>query len=230
MNDKIITALDFDNFDEAASLVDKLNDAVWFKVGLQSFLSFGDELIQHVNNNNHKLFLDLKFKDIPNTVAGAVKASLKYNPGMLTIHMSGGGAMVKAAVDAAAEKEDLRVLGVTVLTSMSDEDLKDIGGSYTAEETVLRLVDLGLANGLNSFVCSPMEIEPIKSRFGKDVTLVTPGIRPEWSAKGDQKRVFTPAMAVEKGTDYMVIGRPITKNENPSEAYRRICEEIENRS
>ncbi|MCK4765692.1 MAG: orotidine-5'-phosphate decarboxylase [Candidatus Aminicenantes bacterium] len=226
MKDRIITALDVDNIVEAKALVDKLAEAVFFKVGLQAFLGFGNELITHLKSKNKKLFLDLKFKDIPNTVYGAVKSSLKYTPEFLTIHLSGGAAMIKQAVAAAADVPGLSILGVTVLTSLSAADLKDIGVALAPEDAVLKLCELGLNNGLNSFVCSPLEIAPIKKRFGRDVVLVTPGIRPEWAAKGDQQRVFTPKMAVEAGSDYLVIGRPITRSESPHDAFIKILDEI----
>ncbi len=226
LKERIIIALDFDNFDAARQCVDQLEEAVFFKVGLQAFLEYGQDIIGYLEEKGKKLFLDLKFKDIPNTVYGAVKSAFRYSPDFLTIHASGGGDMVKKAVEAASEKEGLTILGVTVLTSMSGQDLQDTGGNLTPEENVLKLCQLGMNNGLFSFVCSPMEITPIREKFGKKATLVTPGIRPEWSVKGDQKRVFTPKMAIEAGSDYLVIGRPITKAENPSEAFQRILQEI----
>jgi orotidine-5'-phosphate decarboxylase len=226
MKDRIITALDFENAAEAKKLVDNLEDAFFFKVGLQAFLGFGEELLAHLKSKNKKLFLDLKFKDIPNTVYGAVKSSLKYDPDFLTIHLSGGAEMIKKAVEAAGEKPGLSILGVTVLTSLSNIDLVETGIHFSTEDTVLRLCELGLKNGLNSFVCSPREIEPIRRKFGEDVVLVTPGIRPEWAAKGDQKRVFTPKMAVEAGSNYLVIGRPISRSDNPGEAFAAILSEL----
>lgn len=225
--EKIIIALDFDRYYDARDTVDQLDDAVFFKVGLQAYLKFGEEIVTYLKNRRKKLFLDLKFKDIPNTVFGAVKSSQKYLPDFLTIHLSGGGEMIKKAVEAAETSPDLTILGVTVLTSMSDSDLQDTGMALGTEDAVLKLCELGLNNGLNSFVCSPKEIEPIRRRFGKDVVLVTPGIRPRWAAKGDQKRVFTPKMAVDAGSTYLVVGRPITKAEKPSEAFNKIVDEID---
>lgn len=227
LREKIFIALDFDHFEAAKGCVDRLPEAVCFKVGLQSFLKFGAEIIGYLKDNRKKLFLDLKFKDIPNTVYGAVQSSSGYGPDFLTIHTTGGAEMMRRAVDAARERPGLTVLGVTILTSLSDVDLEETGMSLKTEAAVLRLIELGLSSGLNSFVCSPLEIEPIKGRFGSDVQLVTPGIRPEWSVKGDQKRVFTPKMAVEAGADYLVIGRPITKSDNPQESFNKILSEIE---
>ncbi len=226
MKKKIIIALDFDSFNEARNMVNVLEDAVFFKVGLQSFLSFGDQIIDYLKINNKELFLDLKFKDIPNTVKGAVNSVLKYKPKFLTIHTTGGSEMIKRAVETAKESPDLTILGVTLLTSLEDDDLKRQGISFSINDTVLKLCEMGLESGLKSFVCSPKEISTLKGKFGKDISLITPGIRPDWAAKGDQKRVFTPKMAVDAGSDYMVIGRPITQNENPNKAFNLILDEI----
>lgn len=229
MNDlqkKIIIALDYDSFDEAQKCVDQLEEAVIFKVGLQAFLDYGQHVIDYLQNENKKLFLDLKFKDIPNTVYGAVKSSLRYKPDFLTIHVGGGSEMIKQALEAAKERADLTILGVTILTSLSDKDLEETGIALSTQDAVLKLCDLGLKNGLKAFVCSPLEIDTIRKRFGSDVILVTPGIRPAWSVKGDQKRVFTPGMAVDAGSNYLVIGRPITQHKNPAEAFKQILQEI----
>lgn len=227
MKDKIIIALDFDNLDVTKKLIDDLNDAIFFKVGLLPFLKFGNEIISYLKSKDKKLFLDLKFKDIPNTIYWAVKSSLKYSPDFLTIHLTGGAEMIKKSIEASKTKNNLTILGVTILTSLSKNDLIDIGVELSVEDTVLKLCELGLKNSLKSFVCSPLEIEPIKKRFGKDITLVTPGIRPDWFEKGDQKRVFTPKMAIQKGADFLVIGRPITQNKNPLKAFKSILQEIE---
>jgi orotidine-5'-phosphate decarboxylase len=226
MKERIMVALDFDRYYDAKYVVDQLPEAVFFKVGLQAFLKYGVEIVTYLKNREKKLFLDLKFKDIPNTVSGGVKSSLKYLPDFLTIHLTGGGEMIRKAVEAAEIAPDLTILGVTILTSLADDDLKETGMFLSTEEAVLKLCELGLANGLKAFVCSPLEISPIRKRFGNDIVLVTPGIRPQWAAKGDQKRVFTPKMAVDAGGNFLVIGRPITKAENPSEAFDRILKEI----
>jgi orotidine-5'-phosphate decarboxylase len=226
LKEKIIIALDFANYDDAKKCVDQLEEAVFFKVGLQAFLEYGQSIIAYLKGENKKLFLDLKFKDIPNTVYGAVKSSFIHEPDFLTIHVSGGSEMIKKALEAAKERSELTILGVTILTSLSKKDLEETGINLSTEDAVLELCELGLNNGLNAFVCSPLEIEPIRKRFGNDVTLVTPGIRPQWAAKGDQKRVFTPKMAVDAGSDYLVIGRPVTQNENPQNAFNRILQEV----
>lgn len=226
VRERIFIALDYESLQAACACVESLPEALCFKVGLQAFLGFGAPLIHHLHAAGKKLFLDLKFKDIPNTVSGAVKSSLAYQPDFLTIHVTGGGEMIRQAVAAAGERPGLTVLGVTVLTSLSDQDLAETGMSGDTGAAVLRLVELGLNHGLNAFVCSPLEIEPIKKRFCREVRLVTPGIRPEWSARGDQKRVFTPRMALEAGGDYLVIGRPVTHDPEPPEAFRRIVAEM----
>ncbi len=227
MKDRIITALDFDSLKEACDLVEKLDSATIFKVGLQSYISFGEKLIYFLKERKKELFLDLKFKDIPNTVAGAVRSSLKYKPRFLTIHLNGGEEMIKAAVQEAQKEENTNITGVTVLTSMSEENLLNIGVKESVKENVLRLVEIGIKCGVNHFVCSPKEISVLRENFGKEIILLTPGIRPSWSAKGDQKRVFTPSLAISKGTNYMVIGRPITKAKDPQKAFKDILNEIE---
>lgn len=227
MKDRIIVALDTDNYDVAKTLVDHLPDAVIFKVGLQAFLKFGNRIIDYIKNRNKRIFLDLKFKDIPNTVYGAIRSCLKFSPSMTTIHLSGGGEMIQRAVEAARHDPDLTLLGVTILTSLSDTDLKEIGMTLSTEKSVLKLTELGIRNGIRGLVCSPLEVESIRNEFGKEVILVTPGIRPAWSVKGDQKRIFTPKMAIEKGSDYLVIGRPITQNEDPAAAFQKILDEIQ---
>ncbi len=226
LKEKLIIALDFANYNNAKTCVDRLEEAVFFKVGLQAFLEYGQSIIAYLEGKNKKLFLDLKFKDIPNTVYGAVKSSFIYGPDFLTVHVSGGAEMINKALEASKRRPGLTILGVTILTSLSGNDLEETGVNLSTENAVLRLCELGLNNGLNAFVCSPLEIEPIRKRFGEDVTLVTPGIRPQWAAKGDQKRVFTPKMAVDAGSNYLVIGRPITQDENPSEAFNRVLLEI----
>lgn len=227
MNDRIIVALDVDNLAEAKALVKKIPQARYFKVGLQAYLEYGDKITQFLAEQNRHLFLDLKFMDIPNTVKGAVTAVLRHKPRFLTVHLFGGGEMVKAAVEASAEATACTVLGVTVLTSLNKANLDDFGISNSVEDTVLRLCETGLKNGINAFVCSPLEIDPIRERFGKSVKLVTPGIRPEWSVKGDQKRVFTPSMAMAAGADFLVVGRPITQHASPQQAFDMIIDEIE---
>lgn len=223
--DRIITALDVDTLDEAKHLLEVLKPAGIFKVGLQAWLRMGRELTDILRQNGKELFLDLKFKDIPNTVAAAVRAVLPLEPRFLTIHLSGGGDMVRAAAEAAADSHTV-VLGVTVLTSLSDADLEEMGGGMNARDTVLRLCELGLKNGISAMVCSPREITPLRQRFGPDLILVTPGIRPADAEAGDQKRAMTPEEAVAAGANHLVIGRPITRAGDPELAFRRILNSI----
>ncbi|MCK4944416.1 MAG: orotidine 5'-phosphate decarboxylase, partial [Candidatus Aminicenantes bacterium] len=152
MKDRIIIALDTDSYQEATMLVDLLPDAVIFKIGLQAFLKFGTPIIDYLKSKNKKVFLDLKFKDIPNTIYGAIKSCLKFSPFMTTIHLSGGGEMIQQAVEAARDEPNLTVLGVTVLTSLSDEDLMETGMALSTEEVVLKLCDLGIRNGVKGLV------------------------------------------------------------------------------
>lgn len=226
MIEKIIIALDVEKFSTAKNLVVQLPDVEIFKVGLQAFLLFGNRLISFLNSQNKKVFLDLKFKDIPNTVFGAIKSCRNYKPLFLTIHLTGGADMIKRAVEAALEQPELTILGVTVLTSFSDRDLQETGVTLSMEKEVLQLCELGIKNGIKGLVCSPREIDPIRKTFGNAPILVTPGIRPSWSDPGDQKRIFTPRMAIEKGSDFLVIGRPVIQSINPQAAFLRILDEI----
>jgi len=220
-SDCIITALDVDTHEQARRLLAVLETARIFKVGLQAWLRMGPVLTDLLRQNRKELFLDLKFKDIPNTVAAAVQAVLPLTPRFLTIHLSGGGNMIRAAAQAAAGSTTV-ILGVTVLTSLSNEDLAQTGAGITVQDTVLRLCELGLENNVSAVVCSPREIAPLRRRFGRDLTLVTPGIRPADADSGDQKRIMTPEEAVAAGADYLVIGRPITRAQDPGLAFRRI--------
>jgi orotidine-5'-phosphate decarboxylase len=229
MNDRVIIALDVERFDQACALVECLPAAVLFKVGLQAFLEFGPEIIARLHERGKKVFLDLKFKDIPNTVRGAVQSSFRFQPALLTIHLAGGRDMITAALDTARSHPGLTILGVTVLTSLSESDLHEIGIPSSPEQAVLTMVELGLSAGMQGFVCSPREIAPIRARFGHTPLLVTPGIRPAWSEKGDQKRAFTPRMAVDAGADYLVVGRPITAASDPAAAFARVVAEMAGR-
>jgi len=226
MRERIIVALDFDRFEVAKSLVETLKEAVFYKVGLQAYLKYGPEILKLLKEKKKKVFLDLKFKDIPNTVFWAVKSSMMYDPRFVSIHLSGGSEMIKKAVLASKDSLDMKILGVSVLTSFSDKDLAETGVKMTTEDAVIQLCSMGLESGLDSFVCSPLEIKPLREKFRGQVRLVTPGIRPHWAAKGDQKRVFTPKMAMEAGADYLVIGRPITASKDPAGAFTVILNEI----
>ncbi|MBT5459941.1 MAG: orotidine-5'-phosphate decarboxylase, partial [Rhodospirillaceae bacterium] len=174
-----------------------------------------------------RIFLDLKLHDIPNTVAGAVRAVSGLGCFLLTIHASGGGDMIRAAVGARGDSTDLSIVAVTVLTSLGEADMASIGQSLPIADQVLRLGRLAKESGANGVVCSPHEVAALRGALGPDFTLVVPGVRPSWASADDQKRVMTPAEAVRAGADYLVIGRPITQSDDPAAAARRIADEIE---
>ena len=197
-----------------------------FKVGLTTFTALGPPVVQKLSAGK-PVFLDLKLHDIPQQVSGAVRAAERTGASLLTIHAAGGPEMVRAAAEAA---EDVTVLAVTVLTSLDDESLSDIGMSGPAEKAVLRLAELALENGAGGLVCSPLEVGALRSRFGArsegGPLLVVPGIRPGGSDPGDQKRTLTPREAVDAGADLIVVGRPITGAPDPAAAARAIAEEL----
>jgi orotidine-5'-phosphate decarboxylase len=224
--DKIIVALDVPTKKEALGLVEQLCTNIrFFKIGLQLFSAVGPKVVTEVLETGAKVFLDLKLYDIPNTVAHAVESAGNLGIQMLTIHLSGGDAMVKAAMD--ARPKNMSILGVTVLTSLDETAIRALGIHTTVEEQVSRLARMGVAAGINGLVVSPHEIEVLRPQFGDDIKLVVPGIRPQWSETADQKRVMTPRQALEAGADYLVIGRPIIAHKNPREAVAKILEEIE---
>ena len=228
---RIIVALDVEGRKKALSLVQKLERAEIFKVGLKLFTAEGPSLLQEIQSLGKKIFLDLKLHDIPNTVAEAVKMGIKHGAHMLTLHSSGGQEMMASAVKAAREVERIgkaksRLLAVTILTSLKDEELREIGMNASIRTQVLRLAKLAKEAEMDGVVCSPQEIDIIKGEFGKDFLVVTPGIRPSWAIPHDQKRIMTPSLAIKKGADYLVIGRPIIEAFSPQEAFLEICEEL----
>jgi len=230
----IFVAIDTDDVATARDLALTLAGSVGgIKLGKQFFMANGPQGVHDVLpeaiREQLPLFIDLKLHDIPNTVAGAVTSLARsLAPAFLTLHASGGAAMVAAAREAAEKFGAARpkLLAVTVLTSMSDSDLADTGVSGGAEEQVVRLGRLAIANGADGLVCSPKEIAPLRAALGGEPLLVTPGIRPAGAALGDQKRVMTPAEAMRAGASRMVIGRPITGADDPAAAAMAILEEI----
>jgi orotidine-5'-phosphate decarboxylase len=226
----VFTAIDTIDLDAARTLGKALAPiSGGIKLGKEFFTAHGPQGIMAVAGENTPLFLDLKFHDIPNTVAGGVRsAATIIKPNMLTIHASGGPAMIRAAADASAEFGDERpwILAVTVLTSMDNADLAAVGITSTAEEQVLRLATLAQENGADGVICSPREIEAIRRACGPDFKLVVPGIRPAGSDHGDQKRVKTPVEAMADGASYLVIGRPITGAANPGAAAADIVQTL----
>jgi orotidine-5'-phosphate decarboxylase len=223
--EKIIVALDVPTAQEALWLSGLLSDEVGLlKIGLQSYTAEGPALVRSVSSLGARIFLDLKLHDIPNTVARAVEAAGKLGVGMLTIHLSGGSEMVHAAV--AARTDGLLLLGVTVLTSSTDDTLTETGVSGNTSDQVLRLARLGVENGIDGVVASPHEARMLRNEFGDKIKIVTPGIRPTGSAAGDQKRFTTPREAIDSGADYLVIGRPITAAADPKAAVQSIVDEL----
>ncbi len=219
MQNPILVAIDTTDIPRAKALVSAVAPHVGgIKLGLEFFTAHGAAGVREVAGEV-PVFLDLKFHDIPNTVAGAIRATAGINCFMMTVHACGGGDMLRAAKRAANDLPNRpKVVGVTVLTSMDEADLHGTGVKTPLEEQVLNLTDLANDSGLDGIVCSPREISAIRARVGSEFTLVTPGIRPSGSDKGDQKRIMTPKEAVVEGSNYLVIGRPITQSDNPAQA------------
>ncbi len=227
MKERIIVALDTDSPDKAVAAATSLRGEVGlFKVGMELFPRGGPDVVRRIRETGADVFLDLKFHDIPNTVAGAVKSAAALGVRFATVHASGGKAMLAAAARA-AEGTGTVLLAVTVLTSLDDGDLAEIGYSATAAETVLRLAAMAAGEGIGGIVCSAQEVSAVRARVGSGVVLVTPGVRLPEDAAGDQKRVVTPEDAVRRGADYLVVGRPITKAEDPRAAARRFAAAME---
>src|SRR5947209_5452240 len=223
--DKIIVALDVATNRQALKLVEQLRDQIsFFKIGLQLYTAEGPEIVRAVLSTGAKVWLDLKLHDIPNTVARAVESANHLGVHMLTIHLSGGSEMVRAAI--AARANNMLLLGVTVLTSATEQTLREVGISGTVEDQVLRLAKLGVEAGIDGVVASPHEIRKLRTEFGNKIKIAVQGIRPTWAEPGDQKRFMTPREALEAGADYIGIGRPITAHPQPSEAMAKILQEL----
>ena len=229
----VIVALDVGR-DEALSLADSLRGRVrWLKVGMTLYYAEGPEIVARLREKGFDVFVDLKLHDIPHQVAGAAASLACLGVGMITVHASGGSAMMRAAVDGslkAAEECGLaapKVLAVTVLTSTSDAGLAEIGVPGTAREQVRRLAELARDAGVDGVVCSPHEAAEVRALLGGQALVVTPGVRPTWAEAGDQARTSTPSDALAAGASHLVVGRPITAAPDPAEAASRILEEIE---
>ncbi|HPI92253.1 MAG TPA: orotidine-5'-phosphate decarboxylase [Deltaproteobacteria bacterium] len=233
-NDRIIFALDVGDMDSAKKWVHTLKDSVgWFKVGLELFTATGPDVVRLIKDQGIKCFLDLKLHDIPNTVAGAVRSTIRTGADMMTVHLSGGRAMVEAALKAAEEESRKlgiarpRIVGVSVLTSLGGVDLKEVGIERPPMEQVAYLARFAASCGTDGMVCSAEDLTHIRSSVPASLMLITPGIRPSWSGKGDQKRIATPGAAIKAGADLLVIGRPISEAPDPVEAVSRIVMEME---
>ena len=225
---RLIVALDVPDAAAAAAMVSRLEDTcAWFKVGLELFVAAGPAVLEPLLRRGHSIFLDLKFHDIPNTVAGAVRSAAGLGVRMMTVHAAGGPAMLTAAHEALSDMPDPpELLAVTVLTSMDQAQVNATGVERAAAEQVSLLARMGLDAGLRGFVCSPQEVAALRAMTGPEGILVIPGIRPAGAAMGDQKRIATPAEALRMGASYLVVGRPITHAAEPAKAAEAILSEM----
>ena len=221
LQERIIVALDVPTSVAALDLVRRLSPHPGlFKIGLQLYTAAGPDIVRAVRDLGGRVFLDLKLHDIPNTVGRAVESANSLGVEMLTLHLSGGRAMIEAAVRAATP--ELLLLGVTILTSVDEATLHEVGVGSSVADQVLKLANLGVESGIRGLVASAKELLPLRTAFGKQITLVTPGIRPIGAEPNDQRRALTPADALKAGTDFLVIGRPITGADDPRVALEQI--------
>ena len=232
---QLIVALDVEHLADANRLVTTLSDDVtWFKIGKQLFTAVGPASVKALHEAKKNIFLDLKFHDIPNTVAGAVASATKIGANLINMHASGGLEMMRTAAEVAEKQaSELGIpkptlLGVTLLTSVNEATFqRDFATQRKLEDQVAYLAELSQKAGLEGVVASPLEIGLIRKVCGSDFVIVTPGVRPSWAASNDQQRVMTPGEAIDAGADYIVVGRPITAADNPSDAARAILQEID---
>ena len=235
IKEKLVLALDVEDINEAKKLVDELSPYIGtFKVGLQLFCGCGLEIINYIKQKNANFFLDVKLHDIPNTVKKASYNIIKNGANFFNVHATGGIEMMRAARKGADEaalkygKQKPLILAVTVLTSITQEILKEeLSNNKTVEDFVIQLAKNAREAGLDGVVASPLELRAIKRELGSDFKVLTPGIRPLWSVKDDQKRIATPLSAIKDGADFIVLGRAVTKAENKKEAMDKIYKEIE---
>ncbi len=228
---ELIVALDLDTMEDVKNICEKIGDSVeWFKIGSVLFSKYGPKSVAFLKEQKKKVFLDLKFHDIPNTVAGAVRNAVSLGVDMVNVHASGGADMMKAALESAkTERSEALVIAVTVLTSFDELSFAKAMNreGYSITEHVAYLAKIAKNVGMDGVVCSSHELEMVKSSNVKDFIAVVPGIRPAWELSADdQKRVMTPRHAVELGADYLVVGRPVLKSCDPANAARKIVEEI----
>ena len=235
VKDKLIAALDFHTKEDALSLVEKLGDnVVFYKVGMELFYSVGSSIIEELKKRDKKIFLDLKLHDIPNTVAQGLCSLLHQGADIMTIHGSGGYTMMKTAVDTVRKEAERlgvkapKIIAITVLTSINEDDWHGLGQNMPIKEQVVRLAKLAKSAGLDGVVASPQEAKLIREACGEDFMIVTPGVRPAGSSLDDQSRVATPAKALQDGASHLVIGRPIRAAKDPALAAKNILEEMEN--
>ncbi|BCN93355.1 orotidine 5'-phosphate decarboxylase [Thiomicrorhabdus immobilis] len=231
LDPKVLVALDFANADAALQFVKTLDkSACRLKVGKELFAVAGPEFVKALIEQGFDVFLDLKYHDIPNTVAKAVQAAARMGVWMVNVHALGGRKMMQAAKDALDELTDVErkplLIAVTILTSMEQQDLAEIGLQGSPQDNVLRLAKLAEDSGLDGVVCSAQEAQPLRQIVSEQFCLVTPGIRPAGSAVNDQKRIMTPAEAMAAGSSYLVVGRPITQSDSPLEVLKQINESL----
>nr|WP_307775061.1 orotidine-5'-phosphate decarboxylase [uncultured Cetobacterium sp.] len=228
--DRLIIALDYSNMEDAKKIVGTLGDtASFYKVGLELFLNSKGEMVDYLTEKGKKVFLDLKFHDIPNTTTMASLFAAKRNVFMFNVHASGGKAMMTSVAKGVKEiNPEMLSIAVTILTSFSEEGVQETFKSQLGlKDLALNLAKLTKEAGMDGVVCSPWEAKAIKEICGEGFKTVCPGVRPRWSAANDQERIMTPKDAILNGCDYLVVGRPITKNENPVEAAKMVLAEIE---
>jgi orotidine-5'-phosphate decarboxylase len=224
---RLIVALDVSTAAAAQKIVAAVGDtALTYKVGMQLYTAEGPQVVRDLVAAGRRVFLDLKYHDIPNTVGSAVSEAAKLGVSMLTVHASGSAKMLRAAADAAQARPGLMVLAVTVLTSMDGDDLETIGMQGSVAESVVRLAKVALANGCQGIVTSAREASKVRTELGGEFAIVTPGVRPAGSSIGDQKRVVTPAEAITAGASHIVVGRPITEAPDPAAQARAILSQI----
>ena len=229
MKTELIVALDIPSSSEIPAVIDPLPDEIsFYKVGLELFTSEGPQALQPLQESGKSVFLDLKLHDIPRTVARAVRSAGKHGVQLLTLHASGGKDMLTAAAESAGElgSEGPKLLAITVLTSLAQADMDQLGVSRTVGDQAMALAELAVSSGIHGLVCSALEAERFRAALGDTPLIVTPGIRPAGGDVGDQKRVATPEMAVEAGASHIVVGRPILQAEDPAQAARGILDEI----
>lgn len=225
--ERLIVALDVSTAAAAQKIVAAVGDsALTYKVGMQLYTAEGPQIVRDLVASGRRVFLDLKYHDIPNTVGAAVSEAAKLGVSMLTVHASGGGKMLRAAADAAKDNADLLVLAVTVLTSLDASDLAKLGVGGSVEDSVLRLATIALANGCRGIVTSAREASTVRADLGHDFAIVTPGVRPAGGDVADQVRVVTPAQAIAAGASHIVVGRPITEAADPASEARAILSQI----
>lgn len=225
--ERLIVALDVTTAEQAQKIVAAVGDSAFtYKVGMQLYTAEGPRVVRDLVASGRRVFLDLKYHDIPNTVGSAVRAAAGLGVSMLTVHAAGGGKMLQAAVDAARTSPTLKVLAVTVLTSMGDHDLENIGVRGTVADSVTRLASIALAHGCHGVVTSAREAAILRAQLGEDFAIVTPGVRPAGTSAYDQVRIVTPAEAIAAGASHIVVGRPITEAADPAAEARAILGQI----